>query len=156
MSGAIAFPSVEWFEALGKLMDENRARHEHIGPIDCTAQFTVISMEDESQNRHFQVEFELYSVVGVREVDASESDKADFVMETDGYVWQEMIENIREHGGKPDLEHSLNRLSLPGIPIRVWGADPLGRDEFFRFNQSLQEFVNACAQVETVYPGLDD
>jgi hypothetical protein len=161
----IAFPSVAWFERLGELMDENRARHEHIGTIDCTAQFTVIDMEDEAKKRHFQVAFELYSVVSVKEVPTEESDPggsgvspgagADFIMETDGYVWQEMIDNIRENGGKPDLEHSLNRLSLPGVPIRVWAEDPLGRDMFFRFNQSLQEYVNASAQIDTVYPDLD-
>ena len=148
------FPSVEWFGRLAELMEENRVRHEHIGPIDCTAQFSVLDPEGTGRDRYFQVTFELYSAVAVREVDEQGSADADFIMETDTEIWQEMIENVRDNGGKPDLEHSLNRLSLPGVPIRVWAEDPLGRDMFFRFNQSLQEFVNASAQVPTRYPDL--
>ncbi|MGH9000884.1 MAG: hypothetical protein ACRDY7_16000 [Acidimicrobiia bacterium] len=151
----LAFPSIEWFEALGKLMEEHRVRHEHVGTIDCVAQFTVFHPADEAKHRHFQVTFELYSATGVAEVSEGQSSHADFVMATDLDVWAEMIDNIAEHGGKPDLEHSLNRLSLPGVPMRVWADDPLGRDMFFRFNQSLQEYVNASAQLETVYPDLD-
>ena len=57
----------------------------------------------------------------------------------------------RENGGKPDLEHSLNRLSLPGVPIRLWAEDPLDRDMFFRFNGSLQEYVNESYKIPTRY-----
>jgi hypothetical protein len=45
----------------------------------------------------------------------------------------------------------LNKLSLPGVPMRLWSQDPLARDLFFRYNQSLQEFWNACSAIETVY-----
>ena len=38
----VAFPSVEWFQRLARLMKENRALHEHLGYIDCVAQFTVL------------------------------------------------------------------------------------------------------------------
>ncbi|HEY4408777.1 MAG TPA: hypothetical protein VGO87_02770 [Acidimicrobiia bacterium] len=155
-TATLDFPSVEWFERLGQLMEEYRARHEHIGPIDCLTQFTVLDPEGEGRDRHFQITFELYSAISVREVIEEESSKADFIMETDTQVWQEMIENIRDNAGRPDLEHSLNRLSLPGTPIRVWAEDPLGRDMFFRFNQSLQEFVNASVHVPTRYPDLGE
>ena len=50
-----------------------------------------------------------------------------------------------------DLEHTLNYLSLPGTPIRVWSDDPIGRDAFFRFNQTLQEFIENCATFETSF-----
>jgi hypothetical protein len=87
----------------------------------------------------------------VREVTEDELVKANFILETDIWVWKEMLENIAENGGRPDLEHSLNRLSLPGVPIRLWAEDPLERDMFFRFNGSLQEFVNASARIPTKY-----
>ena len=38
----IAFPSSEWFEQLAQLMKINRTPHEHLGYIDCVAQFTVL------------------------------------------------------------------------------------------------------------------
>jgi hypothetical protein len=150
---ALAFPSVAWFERLGEVMEEYRSRHEHIGPIDCTCVWTVFDADGPGADRHFRTTFELYSLTESIEVTEDERPRADFILETDADVWREMIENIRENGGRPDLEHSLNRLSLPGVPIRVWAEDPLGRDMFFRFNQSLQEFVNASVHVPTVYPG---
>ena len=149
---ALAFPSLAWFERLGELMEEYRSRHEHIGPIDCSCVWTVFDAGGQGTDRHFRTTFEFYSLVDVAEITEEEREEADFILETDVYVWQEMIENIRTHGGRPDLEHSLNRLSLPGVPIRVWAEDPLGRDMFFRFNQSLQEFVNASVHVPTEYP----
>jgi hypothetical protein len=151
----LTFPSVEWFARLGELMEENRVVHEHVGEIDCSCVWTVFEADGESLDRHFQTTFELYSLVDVQEITEEERVKANFILETDIWVWKEMIENITENGGKPDLEHSLNRLSLPGVPIRLWAEDPLERDMFFRFNGSLQEYVNACAQIETAFPVED-
>jgi len=147
----LTFPSVEWFARLGELMEENRAVHEHVGEIDCSCVWTIFDADGEGTDRHFQTTFELYSMTDVREVTEDELVKANFILETDVWVWKEMLENIAENGGRPDLEHSLNRLSLPGVPIRLWAEDPLDRDMFFRFNGSLQEFINASAQIPTEY-----
>ena len=151
----LTFPSVEWFARLGELMEENRATHEHVGEIDCSCVWTVFDADGEGTDRHFQTTFELYSLIDVQEVSEDDRVKANFILETDVWVWMEMLENIAENGGRPDLEHSLNRLSLPGVPIRLWAEDPLDRDMFFRFNGSLQEFVNASAQIETAFPVED-
>jgi hypothetical protein len=148
----LTFPSVEWFARLGELMEENRTVHEHVGEIDCSCVWTVFEADGESTDRHFMTTFELYSLVDVREVTEEERVKANFILETDIWVWKEMLENIAANGGRPDLEHSLNRLSLPGVPIRLWAEDPLDRDMFFRFNGSLQEFMNASVHIPTTYP----
>jgi len=147
----LTFPSVEWFTRLGELMEDNRAVHQHVGEIDCSCVWTVFDADGEGTDRHFQTTFELYSLVDVREVTDEERVKANFILETDVWVWKEMLENIAENAGRPDLEHSLNRLSLPGVPIRLWAEDPLDRDMFFRFNGNLQEFVNASVDVPTTY-----
>ena len=147
----LTFPSVEWFARLGELMEENRAVHEHIGEIDCSCVWTVFDADGQDTDRHFLTTFELFSLIDVREVSEEERVKANFILETDVYVWKEMLENIAENGGRPDLEHSLNRLSLPGVPIRLWAEDPLDRDMFFRFNGNLQEFVNESVKIPTVY-----
>jgi hypothetical protein len=147
----LTFPSVEWFTRLGELMEDNRAVHQHVGEIDCSCVWTVFDADGQGTDRHFQTTFELYSLVDVREVAEDDRVKANFILETDVWVWKEMLDNIAEHGGRPDLEHSLNRLSLPGVPIRLWAEDPLDRDMFFRFNGNLQEFVNAAVEVPTTY-----
>jgi hypothetical protein len=38
-----------------------------------------------------------------------------------------------------------------GAPMGLRGDDPLRRDLYFRYNQSLQEFVNASAGFRTVF-----
>ena len=74
-----------------------------------------------------------------------------FALEATLATWREMIENIAQNDG-PDLTHTLNYLSHPGTPILLRSDDPIRRDMYFRFNQSLQEFVNASAAFTTTFP----
>lgn len=151
---AVPFPSVEWFERLAALMKEDRALHEHLGDVDCVAQFTVLDGGPGGDPWHAQVSFEEFEAVDVRQVaDESHFARADFIVETDLNVWQAMIRSIADGRGRPALDQTLNYLSLPGTPIRVWSEDPVRRDMFFRFNQSLQEFFNASHKLRTAFPG---
>lgn len=146
---AIPFPSVAWFERLGALMAEQRDRFRHLGTVDCVMGVSILGGGPGGGDWHGQVTFEEFNVGVVREVDEEEITGADFIVETDLDTWREMIENIAAHGGHADLEHTLNYLSLPGTPIRVWSDDPIRRDAFFRFNQTLQEFIENCATFPT-------
>lgn len=147
---AIAFPSLEWFQRLARLMNENRVLHEHLGFIDCVAQFTVLDGSPGGQPWHAQITFEEFEVVDVRECD--DIDRADFKMEATLATWRAMIESIARGHGRPELTQTLNYLSHTGAPLRVWSPDPLRKDMFFRYNQSLQEFVNASAAFRTIFP----
>ena len=102
-------------------MEENRTVHGARRQIDCSCVWTVFDADGQGTDRHFQTTFELYSMT--EEVTEEERVKANFILETDVWVWKEMLESIAEGGGRPDLEHSLNRLSLPGVPIRLWGRE---------------------------------
>ena len=64
---AIAFPSSEWFEQLAQLMKINRTLHEHLGYIDCIAQFTVIDGGLGGKPWSVQVTFEEFDATDVRE-----------------------------------------------------------------------------------------
>ena len=153
-AAAVSFPSLAWFERLAALMRESSAVHEHLGDIDCVAQFTVLDGGPGGRPWHAQLTFAGVEVTDVREV-RNEADftRADFIVEGDLDTWAAMIRSIAEGGGRPALDQTLNFLSLPGTPIRVWSDDPVRRDAFFRFNQSLQEFVNASHAFPTVFPG---
>lgn len=148
---AIAFPSTEWFEQLAQLMKLNRPLHEHLGYIDCVAQFTIADDGLAGKQWSVQVTFEEFEATDVREVGSDEIANADFTLEASLATWREMIENIARGHGRPDLTHTLNYLSHPGTPIRVWAEDPLRKDLFFRYNQSLQEFINASASFRTIF-----
>ena len=147
--GALGFPSVEWFQRLAQIMKGNRALHEHLGYIDCVAQFTVLDGGLRGKAWSVQVTFEEFEAIDVRETD--DEARADFKIEATLATWREMIENIANGRGRPDLTHTLNYLSHTGVPIRVWSDDPLRKDLFFRYNQSLQEFVNASAVFRTIF-----
>lgn len=132
-------------------MNANRARQEKLGHVDCVAGFTILDGPG-GQPVQFQVTFEEFEAIDVREATAADTARVDFVLEATCATWREMIENIAQHGGRPDLAHTLNHLSHPGTPIFLRSDDPIRRDKYFRFNQSLQEFVNASAAFTTTFP----
>jgi hypothetical protein len=149
---SVAFPSMEWFERLARLMKANRARNEHLGYIDCVAVFSVLDGGLRGKPWSVQVTFEEFEATDVREATPADLARADFTLDATLATWREMIENIARGRGRPDLTHTLNYLSHPGTPIHVWSDDPLRKDMFFRFNQSLQEFVDASASFRTIFP----
>lgn len=147
---SIAFPSVAWFRRLGELMHAQRDVFVHLGYIDCTMQVTIIDGGPEGVPWNVQLRFEEYDLVEV--VESGDVATADFIVECDLETWAEMVRSIEAGGGRPDLEHTLNFLSLPAVPMRVWSTDPLRRDLFFRVNQSLQAFVDNCGRFTTSFP----
>jgi hypothetical protein len=146
------FPAQGWFEALADLMNANRARQEQLGYIDCTVVFTVSDGSVDKLPRHFQVTFEEFSAVDVREVDAALAVQADFALEASFATWRAMIESIAAGGGRPALNQTLNYLSHMGTPMTLVAADPIRSDLYYRYNQSLQEFINASAAFDTEFP----
>jgi hypothetical protein len=148
---AVAFPSVEWFGELARLMRANRALHEHLGYVDCVARFTITDGGLARGPYGVIITFEEFEATEVREAAPGEDAAVDFTLEASLAAWREMIESIARGKGRPDLTHTLNYLSHTGTPIRVWSDDPLRKDLFFRYNQSLQEFVNASAAIRTVF-----
>lgn len=146
------FPDSGWFEALARLMNANRARQEQLGYIDCSTVFTITDGSADRLPRHFQVTFEEFSAVDVREVDAAAAQQADFALEASLATWRAMIESIAAGGGRPALDQTLNYLSHMGTPVTLVAADPIRSDLYYRYNQSLQEFVNASCAFNTEFP----
>jgi hypothetical protein len=143
---AVPFPSVEWFQRLADRMNENRARQEQLGYVDCVAGFAV---NDGGEPFTVHVTFEEFEATDVNRAGAGDAARADFTLEADLATWRSMIESIAKGGGRPGLDQTLNRLSHMGAPMAVHSDDPLRRDLYFRYNQSLQEFVNASAAFPT-------
>jgi hypothetical protein len=149
---SVPFPSLAWFERLAGYMNTNRARQEQLGYVDCVARFVVSDGGPGATPWSAQVTFEEFAATDVREGSAANAQQVDFSMEASLATWREMIESVCRGRGRPDLDHTLNRLSNMDTPLRVRSDDPLRRDLYFRYNQSLQEFVNACGRFETSFP----
>jgi len=148
-SNPVPFPSLAWFKHLGERLNADRARYEHLGYVDCVVEFAVRDAFGPGRPLRAQVTFEEVSVVDVREPGPTDAGRADFSLEADREAWRDMIESIAKGEGRPALDQTLNFLSHFDSPFRVRADDPLKRDLYFRYNQSLQEFVNASAQLVT-------
>jgi len=147
VTATVVFPSVEWFQRLADLMAEDVERFKKLGETDCTMIVRILDGTPDGTPWNVQITFEEFAVTSVEEVDDSALEQVDFVLETDRESWEAMVENISSNNGRPDLDFTLNGLSMAGTPIRCWSVDPLRRDAFFRFNQSIQQFVNNCARL---------
>ncbi len=141
----VAFPSLQWFEALQALMNENEEQYKALGYADSRAVFKV-------GDRAYGLVFEIYSCAEARELAADEIEAydPDWILEGDLDTWREMIENIKANG-RADSDHTLNRLSLLQHPFRIYGADQTRVDQFHRQALSFQEFVDASAALDTTF-----
>lgn len=140
------FPSVNWFEAVQQEVEREAATFRRMGFCDATVIFEQRSGEG---CRRFELTFKDYGVTAVRELNSDEVSDADFCLTASDTVWREMIENIHANG-EADLEHTLNRLQLPGT-IELVATDQQRADLFYRYNQTFQEFFNLSSRVQTEF-----
>lgn len=143
-STALTFPSVQWFQALQELVN-NDEEFRRLGNIDAVMGVKVGA-------RVYVITFEAFECTEVKEGTEYDLIDADFFLEMTVEQWQDLVTNTRENSGA-DLSHTLNTLDLTiegGISDNATG-DQLRADIFFRVNQSLQHFFDSSAKLETVF-----
>ncbi len=142
-----AFPSREWFEEVARRAGEDTELFKKLGYLDA---MVGIKIDANGAGSHgYLLEFSGYGVSSVAEVD-DPTLLSDFTLEGGLPAWTDMIRNIQEHG-EPDLNHTLNRLTLAGVPLKLVAGDQLQADLFFRANQTFQAFFNEAARVPTEF-----
>jgi hypothetical protein len=146
----VEFPSTEFFLALRRLMAEDESRFRRLGFVDTT--FGVHVVDPGGQDRRFLLTFEVFECREVREVETFADHSPDFVIQGERAVWEDMLANIRERG-QADAAHSLNTLTHFGERLQIVYDDPDGRDKFFRFQESLQEFFDLAAKLNLAPAG---
>ncbi len=137
---ARTFPSVEWFEALVEAAKDDEPRYRRLGVVDCVFALRI-------GERAFRLTFEDFGCTGVEEWDGSAP--VDFVVSASVADWNELVGHIRARGSA-DPDHTLNSLVLSGDRFVLSGDDQLGIDVFYRFNATLQAFVEEARRVPTV------
>jgi hypothetical protein len=141
---AVSFPSTEYFTALQEKMAADQERFRRLGFIDTTF---GVRVGQNGKPRNFVLEFEVFELKDVREVEAIDPKKVDFTIEGDAGVWQEMIENILRNG-EADTSHDINTLTHFGEQLKVVYDDPDGHDKLYRFMESIQRFFDLSSKVE--------
>lgn len=141
---ALVFPSVEWFEALRQLANDD-PEFRRLGNID-----TLMGVKVGSEV--FLLTFRAFQCAKVEIGSDDDLFELDFYLEMSEDHWQEMLENIKENGAA-DHSHTLNSLdlTLPGGIASNETGDQYQADLFFRYNESLQYFFNLSARLDTVF-----
>lgn len=141
---AVSFPSTEYFKALKEKMAADQERFRRLGFIDTTF---GVRVGHNGNARNFVLEFEVFELKDVHEVEAIDPKKVDFTIEGDAGVWREMIENILRNG-EADTSHDINTLAHFGEQLKIVYDDPDGHDKLYRFMESIQKFFDLSSKVE--------
>jgi hypothetical protein len=136
------FPSVEWFNAIKELVNNDPA-FRRLGTVD-----TVVGIRVGA--KIYELTFEAFECTGVREANENALRDMDFWLEQPYDAWKDMITNIKKHG-QADLSHTLNTIDLTMPEGFAKAQDEYRRDAFYRFNQSIQDFFDASAKIDTKF-----
>jgi len=74
----IKFPSIDYFEALKARMAAEQERFRRLGFIDATF---AVKVSDNGRSRNFVLEFEVFELKNVREVEGVDLKQVDFAIE---------------------------------------------------------------------------
>ncbi len=140
------FPSSEWFDDLASHAAEAPQLYEALGFANLRLLIEIL--QPSASKHHFGLVFDGYDVTSVGEIADPASFDAEVTLTGDFDDWREMIENIARNGGA-DRSHTLNALSIADYPLRVMSVDPIGRDKFFRYAETLQTLFNATGRNST-------
>ena len=141
---ALVFLSLQWFEAVQALVNED-PEFRRLGSVDT-------KMGVKSGSDIFLMTFQAFKCIEVSAGTEDDLFELDFYLDMPPETWQEMLTNIKENGAA-DHQHTLNTLDLrlpDGLSSNATG-DQFKADMFFRYNESLQQFFNLSAQVDTVF-----
>jgi hypothetical protein len=141
---ALTFPSVDWFQALADIANEDDDLKK-FGTLDATVAFKV-------GEQHYSVTFDILEARDVHESNAEEALDADFVIELSPDNWQKMLDDIRTNG-RAGRDWTLNTLDIiDAEPIhKNLRQDGFAADKFHRYGPTLQRFIDNSAQLETTF-----
>jgi hypothetical protein len=131
-----------WFEAMA---DDARNRPEVYRRLGFGDLRLVFEETGDSTARRFGLVLDGYDVFASGELEDIESFHPDATVSGPSEAWDEMAANIVNNGGA-DRGHTLNALSIAEAPLKVSSPDPLGRDKFFRYAETLQTLFDSLAR----------
>jgi hypothetical protein len=137
--------SVAFFDRLADAMAADAERYERLGDIEVV--LALVMRRPAGDPFRLRISFHGIACDGVAEIAPGDEIAADCWLEGGLEDWQAMFDNIVEHGHAVD-QWTLNTLTLFGDRISLHATDPMGEDRFHRFNQTLQDFVDAAARLD--------
>ena len=139
----IAFPSLEWFEALREMVNDDPG-YRQFGTVDAQMGVKVA-------DGVYIVAFDAFQCNSVRAGTEYDLINVDFFLEMTPEAWRTMLDDIKANGGAGPGQTLVSLDMLHEISNNATG-DQLRADMFFRYNQSLQHFFDLSANLNTVFP----
>lgn len=135
---------IAFFDALATEMNTHPEAYDPLGDVEIDLAFVM--HRPGGDDLRLLLSFRGITCESVTEVDDDDVSRADCRVEGDLDAWQAMFDNIVSNG-RATGRQTINSLTLVGEDLVVAGADPMGVDKFFRFNQSIQAFLDGAAVV---------
>lgn len=136
------FPSDAWFGRLAAVAYDDPETFARLGFAELRL---VVEVVDGDSPRRFGIVLDGFDVDYAGELTDDVEFAPDATVTGPIDAWREMVENIDAHGGA-DNEHTLNRLTMAGVPLSVVAVDPMGRDKFYRYAETLQTLFDGTAR----------
>lgn len=134
------FPSVEWFEQLAAITVEDEA-YRKLGRLNA-----IIAFKHGDTN--ISCNFDVLTIHDIKEISDEELRDVDIVIEMPTDIWDGMLANIRENN------HAIGEWTLNTLDLRLdeeihknLMEDGFKADFFFRYNPSLQVFIDNSAKL---------
>lgn len=136
------FPSVEWFKEAADLLQKSDS-FKQFGAADT-------QMGVQVGDKSYKIVFDAFEITEIKEIPSPDSEDLDFTLVQEPEEWKAMLENIKEHG-RADHEFTLNSLDLHSEKELAIGKDYTRRDLFYRFNQTIQDYFDQSAKMDTEF-----
>ncbi len=135
---------VSYYQELADLMNSRPQDYEGLGEVNLTL---GLVMHGGPSILRVKLQFEDLKCIQVSVLETGGETSCDCWLEGDIEAWAEMFEDIVTHGMATGRK-TVNSLTLLGDRINIHADDPLGKDLFFRFNQTVQQFLDGAAQLQ--------
>ena len=143
------FPSSAWFVELVARATADPAALERLGIADLRLGVEVLIPDAFAE--FFGLVLDGYDIAVVGPT-GEEDFSPDVVVSGPLDAWREMVDWIEEHG-PADSAHSLNGLTIAGIPLVARSEDAMGSDKFYRFMGTVQAIFDAAGAPAPVTAG---
>ena len=134
------FPSVEWFEQLAAITVEDPA-YLKFGRLNAVIAFRY-------GDTNISCTFDVLAIRDIKQISDEDLRDVDIVVEMPVEIWDQMLANIRKNG------HAVGQWTLNTLDLRLdeeihknLMEDGLKADMFFRYNPSLQVFIDNASKL---------
>ncbi|MGA2836774.1 MAG: hypothetical protein ABSF84_09280 [Acidimicrobiales bacterium] len=135
------FPSGPWFQELVSRATADDSAIARLGIAEL--RFGIEIVLPDGSRPFFGLVLDGYDIEAVGPLDEA-TFRPEVVLSGPLVAWEEMIAWI-ETNGAADSAHSLNGLSIAGVPFEVRAEDAMGSDKFYRFMGTIQAVFDAAA-----------